>query len=71
MCKTRPKVKGEGQLLLVQRFVLAGDLEVVVMTADIVDALALEVGDALWMEDEVLESIADAVVGGLNVDDGA
>ena len=59
------------QLLLVQRFVLAGDLEVVVVTADIIDALALEVGDALWMEDEVFEGIADAVVGGLNVDDGA
>ena len=59
------------QLLLVQRFVLAGDLEVVVVKADIIDALALEVGDALWMEDEVFEGIADAVVGGLNVDDGA
>ena len=64
-----PEVKG--LLLLVQRFVLAGDLEVVVMTADIVDALTLEVGDALGMEDEVFEGIADAVVGGLNVDDGA
>ena len=40
------------------------------MTADVVDALLTEQGDAVGVEDELLELMTDAVVGGLDVDDG-
>ena len=40
------------------------------MAADVVDALLTEQGDALGVEDELLELMADAVVGGLDIDDG-
>ena len=41
------------------------------VAVDVLDALALQLGQALGVEHELLEFVVDALVGGLDVDDGA
>ena len=58
-------------MVVVNHFVLLRHFYVLVVSADVFDALAFEFGDSFGVEHELFELVVDALVGGLHVDDGA
>ena len=60
----------EGLLRIPEIEVLAGNLQVVVMSANVFHALALQFGNCLGMKDKLLEGAYYAFFGWLDIDDG-